>query len=468
MKHFAVHSGPEGIRHSFNSVVSEKDLRETYLWAFKYCIGNAEPAAVMGAYNRLNGEPCCGSKTLLQDILCDEWGFDGYIVSDCGAVCDFHTHHRVTEDAAESAALAVNNGCIMNCGAEYAYLIAAIARGLVSEETITKAVEKLFEARYRLGMFDDDCEYNDIPLDVIECKEHMETNLKMAQESVVLLKNDGILPLKGTEHIAVIGPNADDVSVLLGNYNGTPSRYSTILKGIQDKASGHITYAKGCDISNSNSPHIPFEEAIIAARNADVVILCMGLNTLLEGEAGDAYNADYSGDKRDLELPPCQMRLYDAVIAQGKPTVFFNVTGSCTNLSRQDKECNAVLQVFYPGAMGGEAVADILFGNVSPSGRLPVTFYESIDDLPPFEDYSMENRTYKFFKGKPVYEFGYGLTYSNITENWIDDKTVEIENKGYIDTAYSVLRYEYIPHKNLCGFKKIFLKAGEKEKYIFL
>ena len=468
LKHFAVHSGPEGIRHSFNSVVSEKDLRETYLWAFKYCIDNAEPAAVMGAYNRLNGEPCCGSKTLLQDILCDEWGFDGYIVSDCGAVCDFHTHHRVTEDAAESAALAVNNGCIMNCGAEYAYLIAAIARGLVSEETITKAVEKLFEARFRLGMFDDDCEYNDIPLDVIDCKEHMETNLKMAQESVVLLKNDGILPLKGTEHIAVIGPNADDVSVLLGNYNGTPSRYSTILKGIQDKASGHITYAKGCDISNSNSPHIPFEEAIIAARNADVVILCMGLNTLLEGEAGDAYNADYSGDKRDLELPPCQMRLYDAVIAQGKPTVFFNVTGSCTNLSRQDKECNAVLQVFYSGAMGGEAVADILFGNVSPSGRLPVTFYESIDDLPPFEDYSMENRTYKFFKGKPVYEFGYGLTYSNITENWIDDKTVEIENKGYIDTAYSVLRYEYIPHKNLCGFKKIFLKAGEKEKYIFL
>lgn len=467
LKHFAVHSGPEGIRHSFNSVVSEKDLRETYLWAFKYCIDNAEPAAVMGAYNRLNGEPCCGSKTLLQDILCDEWGFDGYIVSDCGAVCDFHTHHRVTEDAAESAALAVNNGCIMNCGAEYAYLIAAIARGLVSEETITKAVEKLFEARYRLGMFDDDCEYNDIPLDVIECKEHMETNLKMAQESVVLLKNDGILPLKGTEHIAVIGPNADDVSVLLGNYNGTPSRYSTILKGIQDKASGHITYAKGCDISNLNSPHIPFEEAIIAARNADVVILCMGLNTLLEGEAGDAYNADYSGDKRDLELPPCQMRLYDAVIAQGKPTVFFNVTGSCTNLSRQDKECNAVLQVFYPGTMGGEAVADILFGNVSPSGRLPVTFYESIDDLPPFEDYSMENRTYKFFKGKPVYEFGYGLTYSNITENWIDDKTVEIENKGYIDTAYSVLRYEYIPHKNLCGFKKIFLKAGEKKNISF-
>lgn len=467
LKHFAVHSGPEGIRHSFNSVVSEKDLRETYLWAFKYCIDNAEPAAVMGAYNRLNGEPCCGSKTLLQDILCDEWGFDGYIVSDCGAVCDFHTHHRVTEDAAESAALAVNNGCIMNCGAEYAYLIAAIARGLVSEETITKAVEKLFEARYRLGMFDDDCEYNDIPLDVIECKEHMETNLKMAQESVVLLKNDGILPLKGTEHIAVIGPNADDVSVLLGNYNGTPSRYSTILKGIQDKASGHITYAKGCDISNSNSPHIPFEEAIIAARNADVVILCMGLNTLLEGEAGDAYNADYSGDKRDLELPPCQMRLYYAVIAQGKPTVFFNVTGSCTNLSRQDKECNAVLQVFYPGTMGGEAVADILFGNVSPSGRLPVTFYESIDDLPPFEDYSMENRTYKFFKGKPVYEFGYGLTYSNITENWIDDKTVEIENKGYIDTAYSVLRYEYIPHKNLCGFKKIFLKAGEKKNISF-
>ncbi len=462
LKHFAVHSGPESIRHSFNSVVNEKDLRETYLWAFKYCIDNAHPSAVMGAYNRLNGEPCCGSEKLLKGILYGEWGFDGYVVSDCGAVCDFHTQHRVTKGAAESAALAVNNGCFLNCGTEYVYLKTAVVEGLISEETITEAVEKLFEARFRLGMFDDDCEYDNIPFDVIECEEHRELNLRMAQESIVLLKNDGILPLKGTEKIAVIGPNADDVSVLLGNYNGLPSIYSTILKGIQNRSNGRIIYAKGCDISNLNSPHIPIEEAIIAARNADVVILCMGLNPLLEGEAGDAYNADYSGDKRDLELPPSQMRLYDAIKAESKPLIFLNITGSCTNLSRQDTECNAVLQVFYPGAMGGEAVADILFGDVSPSGRLPITFYKSVDDLPPFEDYSMENRTYKFFTGKPTYEFGHGLTYSDITEKWLDEKNVEVENKGIIDTAYSVLRFEYIPHKNLCGFKKIFIKAGEK------
>lgn len=467
LKHFAAHSGPEGVRHSFNSVVSEKDLRETYLRAFEYCIMNANPAAVMGAYNRLNGEPCCGSKTLLQDVLYGEWGFDGYVVSDCGAVCDFHTQHHVTETAAESAALAVNNGCILNCGSEYVYLKTAVAEGLITEEAITKAVERLFEARFRLGMFDEECEYNKIPLDVIECEEHMKLNLAMAQESVVMLKNDGVLPLKGSERIAVIGPNADEISVLLGNYHGTPSRYTTILRGIQDKSKGRVIYAKGCDTANSNSPHIPFEEAIIAARNADVVILCMGLNPLLEGEAGDAYNADFSGDKRDLELPPCQVKLYEAVMAEGKPTIFLNITGSCINLARQDKECNAVLQIFYPGAMGGEAVADILFGNVSPSGRLPVTFYESADDLPPFENYSMENRTYKFFKGKVVYEFGHGLTYSEITEKWLDERTVEIENKGNFDTLYSVLRFEYIPHKSLCGVKKILIKAGEKRKIEF-
>lgn len=462
LKHFAVHSGPEGVRHSFNSIVSEKDLRETYLWAFKYCIDNAKPASVMGAYNRLNGEPCCGSKTLLQDILYKEWGYEGYVVSDCGAVCDFHSQHHVTKTPEESAALAVNNGCILNCGTEYTYLKAAVAEGLISEETITAATERLFRTRFELGMFDDDCEYDNIPFDVIECEKHRELNLKMAHESIVLLKNDGILPLKGTETVAVIGPNADDVSVLLGNYNGVPSVYSTILKGIQNKTSGRVIYAKGCDVTNANSPHVPMDEAVVAAKHADVVIMCMGLNPSLEGEAGDAYNADYSGDKRDLELPLCQQKLYETVIALGKPTIFLNITGSCINLSRQDSECNAVLQVFYPGAMGGDAVGDIIFGNVSPSGRLPVTFYKSVDELPAFEDYSMENRTYKFFKGSPVYEFGHGLTYADITERWIDENTAEIENRGGAETAYSVLKYEYIPHKSLCGVKKIYIKPREK------
>jgi len=225
IKHYAVHSGPESKRHSFDARVNDKDLYEIYLWAFKYCIDNAKPSAVMGAYNRINGEPACASKTYLKKVLFEEFGFDGYVVSDCGAICDINNHHKVTANYAESAALAVNNGCHLNCGDAYKWLKTAVASGLVSEETITEAVERLFEARFRLGMFDDDCEYDNIPYEVIECEKHRELNRKMAAESIVLLKNDGILPLDPGKTIAVIGPNADDISVLLGNYTGTPSRY---------------------------------------------------------------------------------------------------------------------------------------------------------------------------------------------------------------------------------------------------
>jgi len=262
----------------------------------------------------------------------------------------------------------------------------------------------------------------------------------------------------------VIGPNADTKDVLLGNYNGTPSRYSTLLKGIQDGTDAKVTYAVGCDIFNDNihmwSEH-PMREAIIAAKKADVVILCCGLNPSMEGEEGDAYNGAIGGDKPDIELPISQRKLINEIVKLGKPTVFVNVSGSCVNLSYEDEHCDAVIQCFYPGAEGGNALADIIFGKVSPCGKLPITFYSSTDDLPPFEDYSMENRTYKFFKGKPVYEFGYGLTYSDITENWLDENTVELKNNGKYDVNYSVLKFEYIPHKSLCGFKKQFLRAGE-------
>lgn len=470
IKHYAVHSGPEGLRHGFNAVVDKKDLYETYLWAFKYCIENADPSAVMGAYNRVDGEPCCASKTLLQDILRGEFGFKGYVVSDCGAICDINNHHKVTANEAESAALAVNNGCELNCGSAYQWLKTAVALGLLTEETITEAVVKLFTARFRLGMFDDDCEYDNISYDVVECEKHRKLNRKMAQESMVLLKNDGILPLKNVKKIAVIGPNADDKSVLLGNYNGTPSRYSTLLKGIQDGTDAEVIYAYGSKIAGKKQDYWAEQyerEAIIAAEKSDVVIMCMGLNPMMEGEEGDAYNGTASGDKLSLELPEVQQLLYDEIIKVGKPVIFVNVSGSCVNLKKQKEECAAILQCFYPGAEGGNALADILFGKCSPSGRLPVTFYESIDDLPDFEDYSMKNRTYKFFEGTPVYEFGYGLTYSKIEENWIDEKTVEIINKGEYDVDYSVLKFEYIPHKNLCGFKKVFIKAGEKIKVNF-
>ena len=467
LKHYAVHSGPEALRHGFNAKVSDKDLYETYLWAFKYCIDNADPSAVMGAYNRVEGEACCASERLLGDILYGEFGFSGYVVSDCGAICDINNNHKITKNEAESAALALNNGCTLNCGSAYKWLKTAVALNLVSEEVITKACEKLFEARFRLGMFDSDCEYDNIPYEVVECEKHRNLNIKMAEESMVLLKNNGILPIKDSENkvIAVIGPNADEKSVLLANYNGTPSRYTTILRGIQDASNGRVMYAPGCHVNNENPVHndsIHIEEAIIAAKKADIVIMVMGLNPTLEGEAGDAYNADLGGDKADLELPKSQRRLINKIAELKKPTVFVNVSGSAIGLGFEDENFDAVLQCFYPGAEGGKALANIIFGETSPSGRLPVTFYRSVEDLPDFSDYSMDGRTYKFFKGTPVYPFGHGLTYSEIEENWIDENTVELTNKGEYDTAYSVLKFEYIPHKNLCGFKKVFIKAGEK------
>ena len=463
VKHYAVHSGPEPLRHGFDAKVSQKDLYETYLWAFRYCIEHADPSAVMGAYNRVNGEPCCASPTLLGDILYGEFGFNGYVVSDCGAICDINKEHHVTETEAQSAALAVNNGCQLNCGTAYQYLKLAVDQGLITEETITKAVEKLFTARFRLGMFDDDCEYDQIPYSVVECQAHRELNRKMAQESIVLLKNNGILPLTGNETIAVIGPNADDKSILLGNYNGTPSQYTTLLAGIQKAASGRVIYAKGCDLFQQ--PYYwqehPLREAVIAAKQADVVVMCMGINPNIEGEESDNYNISAGGDKKDIELPQIQLELLKAIADVGKPIVFVNVSGSCLNLSQADQNCSAVVQFFYGGAEGGNALADILFGKISPSGRLPVTFYRSTDDLPPFEDYSMENRTYKFFQGTPLYPFGHGLTYGKIEEQWKDDNTVILTSRSAYDILYTVLKYEYIPHKNLCGYQKVMVKRGE-------
>lgn len=465
LKHFAVHSGPEGLRHEFDVYPSQKDLYETYLYAFKYCIDNAHPSAVMGAYNRLYGEPCCGSKKLLKDILYKEFNFDGYVVSDCGAIHDFNASHHVTTTEAESAALAVNSGCILNCGKAFLSLKEAVEKKLVSEETITHAVEKLFETRFRLGMFADDCEYDKISYDVVECEKHRKLNREMARKSIVLLKNDGILPLKPTTKVAVIGPTANSVNCLVGNYNGTPSYYSTILKGIQDASESQVLYASGCNMFEKASYFIEqalLPESVMTAKLADVIILCLGLDSTMEGEEGDGYNSANSGDKRDLNYPAVQQELYDKIIALNKPTILVNVSGSAIDLRKPKNDCNAILQFFYSGAEGGNALADIIYGKVSPSARLPVSFYASIDDLPPFEDYSMENRTYKFFKGKCVYDFGYGLNYSEIKENWISENEVELKNVGKYDTDYIALKFEYIPYKNLCGFKNVHIKSGEK------
>ncbi len=466
LKHYAVHSGPEGKRHKFDAHCSEHDLYETYLYAFRRCIEEADPSAVMGAYNRFEGEACCASKRLLEDILRGEFHFNGYVVSDCGAICDIDANHHITENRAESAALAVNRGCDLNCGDAYTYLKAAVAGGLISEETITEAVVRLFAARFRLGMFDSDCVYDKIPYSVVECKEHLSLSRKMAQESIVLLKNDGILPLQkmAGKKIAVIGPNADAVDVLLGNYNGTPSRYTTLLRGVQnaaDEVGAEVYYAKGCHIyedPDGNWIENLLRDAVVTAREADVVILCMGLNPTMEGEEGDAYNGANSGDKDTLELPAVQGKLLHAVLAEGKPTVFVNVSGSCVNLSDADTGCGAVVQCFYPGAQGGDALADILFGRVSPSGRLPVTFYRSVEELPDFEDYRMEGRTYRYFKGTPLYSFGHGLSYAKITERWAGDSCI-LTNESGTESDYIVLRYDETPDgsRALTGFTRVHL-----------
>ncbi|MBQ4064747.1 MAG: glycoside hydrolase family 3 C-terminal domain-containing protein [Clostridia bacterium] len=463
MKHYAVHSGPEKERHTFDAVVDDEDLYDSYLYAFRYCIDHAGPAAVMGAYNRVGGEACCASETLLQRILREEFGFEGYVVSDCGAVSDICNTHHITDTMAEAAALAVKNGCDLNCGTAYVALEEAYKQGLISEEAITTAAERLFYARMKLGMFDDDCPYDAISYDCVESEAHRALSLKMAEESIVLLKNDGILPLKAGQKVAVIGPNAEEVSVLLANYSGYPTRKTTILDGILkavEAEGGQVRYAKGCETVRFYYER-PLYEAVSAAKWADVVILVLGLTPAYEGEEGDDYNGYDSGDRVALSLPEVQKELANVVLAEGKPTVLVNVSGSTTNPEEAGEKANAFLQCFYPGAEGGTALANILFGKTSPSGRLPLTCYRSVDDLPPFEDYAMKGHTYRFFEGEPLYPFGYGLTYADIAEEWLSETEVKVTNRSDFAADYSVLCFEKkVPHA-LCDFKHLRLEGGQ-------
>jgi len=465
LKHFAVHSGPETERHGFDADVNDEDLYGTYLRAFRHCIEKASPMAVMTAYSAVRGEPCVASPRLLRDILLDEFGFKGFVESDAGGVNDLHQGHHLTPDVIESAALAVNSGCHLNIGDSFTHLSAAVERGLVDPQTIVIAVEKLFEARFRLGLFSTDCEYDLIPTEIVECPEHIRLNRKMAHESIVLLKNDGILPLDPSRTLAVIGPTADDRSVLLANYCGTPTRQTTLLEGILDAAVARVRYARGCDISRQTVKYDeehPMREAVSAARDADIVILCMGLNPSLEGEGNDRVG---------IELPYPQQQLFDEMRAIGKPIVFVNVSGSCVALGEQDSVCAAVVQCFYPGAEGGHALADILFGLESPSGRLPVTFYASTDDLPPFRDYTMKNRTYRYFQGRPVYPFGYGLSYVRFEYGaplrTPGHLTVTVQNTGDRTADEIVQLYATDGGPQLIAFRRIRLEPDEVKNVDF-
>ncbi len=474
-KHFAVHSGPEAVRHEFNAEVSEKDLRETYLYAFEK-LAEAGVQGVMGAYNRVNGEPACASSRLM-DILYNEWNYDGYFVSDCWAIRDFHTRHMVTSTAEESAALAIKSGCDINCGNTYIHAMKAVQSGLLEEEYVDRSAAKAMEIRLKLGM-GAKTEYDDISFDVIDCDEHNAVSLEIAQKSMVLLKNDGILPLDKSriKTIGVIGPNADSRAVLYANYCGTSSRCVTFLEGIREQFDGRIYFSEGCHLYNDRCeslalPYDRLSEAEEVAENSDVVILCVGLDATLEGEEGDTGNSYASGDKPDLELPKSQQMLIERVIKAGKPTIIVLAAGSCVNVGTD--KMNALIDAWYPGAMGGRALADIIFGNISPSGKLPVTFYESAERLPDFEDYSMQGRTYRYARDNIIYPFGYGLTYSECkveSLTFSDGKAVcTVSNNGSSDTDEVLQLYVKIhgsdfavPNYSLCGFKRINLKRGEK------
>lgn len=489
-KHFAVHSGPEKDRHHFNAIASKKDLYETYLPAFEAAVKEAKVAGVMGAYNRVNGEPACGSKTLLLELLQKEWGFDGYIVSDCWAIRDFHTEHLITKTAAESAALALNNGCHLNCGNTYLHMLQAYKEGLVKEETITQAAEVLMATRMKLGLFDENCEYNEIPYEVNDCEKHQKVALEAARRSMVLLKNNGVLPLKLSEmkSIAVIGPTADSRRVLEGNYCGTASNYMTLLQGIKERVGkeARVYYSEGCSLFNSRQTNSKWEdrrisEAVITAEQSDVVIVCLGLDASIEGEQGDTGNSFAAGDKIDLNLVGKQQELLEKVIEVGKPTILVLSTGSAMAINTADQYCDAILQTWYPGAQGGRALAQLLFGDYSPSGKLPITFYRTTEELPDFTDYSMKGRTYRYMTNQALYPFGYGLNYGdvNITKVEVIKKKDEVEyeievnlmNQGNYHTYDTVQVYIKDMESNfavsnfsLCAFKSVNLEIGQEKQ----
>lgn len=429
-KHFAVHSGPEDMRHFFDAKATMKDMWETYLPQFEASVVDANVESVMGAYNRTNGEPCNAHKYLMEDVLRGKWGFEGHYVSDCWAVKDFHENHKVTNTPEESAKLALETGCDLNCGCTYQKVVNAYEMGMISEETIREAAVRLFTTRYLLGMFDK-TEYDDIPYSVVECKEHLKVARRATEESIVMLKNDGILPINKdkVKTIGVIGPNADSVAALIGNYYGTASRNTTILRGIQDACGDDIRvlYSEGCHIC-MNKPdflsreHHRISEAKTVCQNSDLVVLCIGLNETLEGEEGDAGNQYASGDKKDLNFPEPQRLLIEEVKKTGVPFIVCVLAGSAMSMNDFVDDASAILQMWYPGPQGGDVLGDIIMGKVSPSGKLPVTFYKDLDGQPEFTDYSMKGRTYRFIEKAPVYPFGYGLSYGDCSV--VDAKVV--------------------------------------------
>jgi beta-glucosidase len=490
-KHYAIHSGPEPTRHTFDINVSNHDLWDTYLPAFRALVVDAKVAGVMCAYNAYAGQPCCGSDKLMVDILRNKWNFKGYVTSDCGAIDDFYQTHKMFPDAESSAANAVLHGTDVECGNHtYKTLIQAVKDGKLTEKDIDVSLKRLFTIRFRLGMFDPDSivKFAQIPVSDLESQPHKDHALNMAREAIVLLRNENnLLPLSKTiKHIAILGPNADNTNTQLGNYNGQPSVVTTVLKGIKDKMkNADVFYSKATDFVSTDPED--FSKLIDSIKDADVIIYVGGISPRLEGEEMKVSTPGFSGgDRTTIALPTVQTGFMKALKATGKPVVFVMMTGSAVAIPWEEENIPGIINAWYGGEAAGTAVADVLFGDYSPAGRLPVTFYKSDADLPPFDDYSMQNRTYRYFKGIPLYPFGFGLSYTKFTYNNLKlSKTkintnetltagVTVTNNGKVAGDEVVQLYithlkngADVPFYSLKGFKRIHLAPGTSEKVSF-
>jgi beta-glucosidase len=492
-KHFAVHSGPESDRHRFDAVPSERDFYETYLPHFEMAVREGHVGAVMGAYNAVYGEPACCNTLLLSNILRGQWGFTGQVVSDCGAIKDIYTFHKFVPTAAEAAALSVRAGCDLSCLADYRGLSRALGSNWITEAEIDTAVGRVLKARFQLGLFDppEQVPYARIATNFYDTPEHGQLALKLARESIVLLKNSGVLPLNRAKlkRIAVVGPNATSVPMLLGNYNGMPTHPVTILDGIKAVAGTNIEVvhelggplALRVNDTNQAGRAEAQSRAVAAAIAADIVIYVGGLSPELEGEEMRVpFDGFGGGDRTRIELPTVQTDLLKALRATGKPVVFVNCSGSAVAIPWEAENLPTIVQAWYPGQAGGTAVAEILFGDVNPSGRLPVTFYHASSDLPAFTNYSMSNRTYRFFTGKPLFAFGHGLSYarfqyksvkadhSQAAASNIVRVNLEVANSDARDGDEVVQVYfRHVdsqnpqPRQALCGFRRVTVQHGK-------
>jgi beta-glucosidase len=487
-KHYAVHSGPEKQRHTFDARVSPRDLHSTYLPAFKKLV-EAGVEAVMGAYNRTNGEPCCASPMLLGQILRGEWGFQGHVVSDCWALNDLHDHHHVTADVVESAALALREGCDLCCGETYGFLGEAVRRGLVDEAQIDQALGRLLATRFKLGMFDppEQVPYSAIPMSVVGCEAHQALAYEAAARSLVLLKNDGILPIAtDARRVTVVGPSAASVEVLLGNYFGMSDSLTTLLEGIAGRAPEglRLEYLPGCRLDQPNANALNW--SLFSAPQSDVVVACVGLAPQLEGEEGEAIASAEGGDRSEITLPRAQAEYLKELALRGASLVLVVTGGSPIALGELAELARAVLFVWYPGQAGGRAVADALFGDVVPSGKLPITFPRSVADLPAYEDYSMAGRTYRYAECEPLYPFGFGLSYTSfayeglmlgqarVTAGQPLEARVQVVNTGPVEAEEVVQLYVrdeqasvVVPRWSLVAFRRVRLAPGQRAEVTF-